>query len=177
MRLQIALGTMAILACGVAAGIDTGQPMPRFNATTIDGRRFTNDTVKGKVVLVQIWATWCQYCRRDQPAVDAISQEFGDQRLLVLAVNAGESKIKVKLYLARSPRNVPVVLMDKTNLAALFPVRVYPYYVAVDADGKIAGELRGSGGEPALRNLLRKAGLLRGWTPFAHAPSGREAPL
>jgi len=158
-KLPLALGIMAILACGIAAGIDTGQPMPRFSATALDGQKFTNESVKGKVVLVQIWATWCQYCRRDQPAVDAVSQDFGEQRLLVLAVNAGESKSKVQQYLARSPRRVPVVLMEKTNLAALFPAHAYPYYVAVDADGKIAGELRGSGGEEALRRLLHRAGL------------------
>jgi len=158
MKPLFALMAIAILACAVAAGIDTGQPMPRFNATSIEGVRFTNDTVKGKVVLVQIWATWCQYCRRDQPAVDAVAREFGDN-LLVLAVNAGESKLKVKQYLARSPRYVPIVLMDKTNLAALFPARAYPYYVVVNADGNIAGDLRGSGGEEALRRLLARAGL------------------
>ncbi len=155
---MLAITVMALLACGVAAGIDTGQPFPNFNATSIDGQRFTNDTVRGRVLLVQYWATWWQYCRRDQPAVDTIAREFGD-KLLVLAVNAGESKTKVKQYLNNSPRNVPVVMMDKTNLAALFPAKAYPYYVLVDANGKIAGEARGSGGEQALRRLLQRAGL------------------
>jgi len=133
--------------------------MPNFTATTLDGQRFTNNTVKGKVVLLQFWATWCQYCRRDQEAVDTIGREFAGKGLLVLAVNAGETRKKVKEYLTHSPRAVPIVLMENTNLAALFAAKSYPLYVLVDSDGKIAGELRGAGGEEALRQLLRKAGL------------------
>ncbi|MGA2146435.1 MAG: TlpA disulfide reductase family protein [Bryobacteraceae bacterium] len=150
---------MALLTCGVAAGDDTGQLMPKFTAITIDGQRFTNDAVKGKVVLLQFWATWCQYCRRDQEAVDVVWREFSDKGLLVLAVNAGESRKKVRRYLADSPRAVPIVLMENTNLAALFDARAYPLYVLIDADGRIAGEARGAGGERALRRLLRNAGL------------------
>ena len=145
--------------CGVAAGIDARQPMPSFKATTMDGQKYTNDTVKGKVVLLQFWATWCKYCRGDQDAVDKISREFADKGLLVLAVDAGESKRTVKQYLAKSPRAVPIVLMENTNLAAMFAAKSYPLYVLIDAEGKIAGELPGAGGEEALRQLLRKVGL------------------
>jgi thiol-disulfide isomerase/thioredoxin len=145
--------------CGVAAGIDARQPMPSFKATTMDGQKYSNDAVKGKVVLLQFWATWCQYCRSDQDAVDKISREFADKGLLVLAVDAGESKRTVKQYLAKSPRAVPIVLMENTNLAAMFAAKSHPLYVLIDAEGKIAGELPGAGGEEALRQLLRKVGL------------------
>jgi len=156
---RLALIVLALLSCGVAAGDGSPRAMPKFRATTMDGRKFDNAAVKGRVVLLQFWATWCQYCRRDQSAVDTISQEFAGKGLLVLAVNAGESKMKVKQYLADSPRAVPIVLMENTNLAALFGARSYPLYVAIDTDGNIAGESKGSGGEDALRRLLRKAGL------------------
>jgi thiol-disulfide isomerase/thioredoxin len=152
--------TVAVLVmCGVAAGTDARQPMPNFKATTLDGEKYTNDAVKGKVVLLQFWATWCQYCRRDQEAVDMVAKEFADKGLLVLAVDAGESKRTVKQYLAKTPRAVPIVLMENTNLAAMFAAKSYPLYVLIDADGNIAGELRGAGGERALRQLLSKAGL------------------
>jgi len=155
----LAVTAMALLTCGVAAGIDARQPMPSFRATTLDGQKYTNDTVKGKVVLLQFWATWCKYCRGDQDAVDTVAKEFAGKGLLVLAVDAGESKRTVKQYLAKSPRAVPIVLMENTNLAAMFAAKSYPLYVLIDAEGKIAGELPGAGGEEALRQLLRKVGL------------------
>ena len=150
---------IALLVCHVAAAIDARPPMPVFHATAMDGQKYTNELVKGKVVLLQFWATWCQYCKSDEAAVDVVAKEFADKGLLVLAVDAGESKKKVKDYLAKSPRAVPVVLMENTNLAAMFAAKSYPLYVLVDPQGKIAGELRGAGGERALRDLLSKAGI------------------
>jgi hypothetical protein len=89
--------------------------------------------------------------------VDTITHEFKD--VLVLAVNMGESKGKVKRYLKDSPRSCKIVLGGDTNLAAMFAAKTYPLYVLIDQQGKIAGEQRGAGGEAALRRLLRRAGL------------------
>lgn len=139
---SLAIAGMALLLCGVASGIDTRQSMPNFRATALDGQKYDNASVKGKVVLLQFWATWCKYCRGDQDAVDTVAKEFAEKGLIVLAVDAGEPKRTVKQYLAKSPRAVPVVLMENTNLAAMFDAKGYPLYVLIDADGKIAGELR-----------------------------------
>ena len=68
--------SMALLMCSVAAGIDARQPMPGFRATTLDGQKYTNDSVKGKVVLLKVSATWCKYCRGDQDAVDTVAKDF-----------------------------------------------------------------------------------------------------
>jgi thiol-disulfide isomerase/thioredoxin len=131
----------------------------KFKAKTLDGENFSNESVHGKVVLVQFWATWCPYCRSDAPAVDAIEREFRDQGLVVLAVDVGESKRTVTQYLARSPRDCKIVLMADTNLAAWFGPRSYPHYALIARDGREAGEQKGSGGERSLRHLLHKAGL------------------
>src|SRR5882724_1020590 len=55
--------------------IDTGGPAPRFNAKTVNGELFNNESIKGKVVLLQFWTTWCPYCRKEQPVVDSIARE------------------------------------------------------------------------------------------------------
>lgn len=125
----------------------------------MDGERFTNESVKGKVVLLQFWATWCRYCRHEQPIVDALEREFAGKGLVVLAIDVGESKKKVKKYLEDSPRFCKVVLTEDTNLAAMYQATAYPIYVVIDRDGNIAGEQRGAAGEDALRRLLEKAGL------------------
>ena len=108
--------------------------------------------------MIQFWATWCQYCRRDQGAVDEVVRDF-DKDLLVLAVNMGEPKGKVKRYLQDTPRSCKIVLAEDTNLAAMFAARSYPLYILIDREGKIAGRQNGAAGQAALRGLLRKAGL------------------
>jgi len=151
---------VAFAALSRVLGAEEGrEPAPRFTAKTLDGEKFSNESLKGKVVLVQFWATWCQYCRRDQPSVDAIIGDYADKGLVVLAVNVGEPKRKVKQYLAESPRACRIVLMEDTNLAALYAAKSYPLYVLIDREGNIAGRQNGAAGEAALRRLLGKAGL------------------
>lgn len=149
----------AIATRGAMFALDTREPAPNFKAKSLDGKFFSNESVRGKVTLVQFWTTWCQYCRRDQSAVDAVISDFASQGLIVLAVNVGEAKRKVQHYLEESPRSGSIVLLDDTNLAALFAARSFPFYVAFDRNVKIAGEQKGSGGQGGLRRLLRKAGL------------------
>ena len=92
----------------------------------MDGETINNDSIHGKVVLLQFWATWCPYCKRDMPALERIGQEFENQGLMVLGVNVGESKKKVKQFLEQSPRSSKVILMEDTNLAAVFEAKSFP---------------------------------------------------
>jgi thiol-disulfide isomerase/thioredoxin len=128
--------------------------MPAFRAKTLTGESFSNDSLKGKAVLVQFWATWCGFCRRDQPAVERVVQESRD--VVVLAVSVGESREKVRNYLKGSPRTAKIVVNEDTNLPALFEVRSFPMYVLVDAKGGIVDMQEGSGGYEALQDLLKK---------------------
>jgi thiol-disulfide isomerase/thioredoxin len=138
--------------------IDSREAAPKFRAKSMDGEAFNNDSLLGKNVLLQFWATWCPYCKRDQEALDIIHREFSG-KLLVLNVDVGESRKTVKRFLEDFPKSGKVVLTEDTNLAAVFAAKAYPHYVLIDDRGKIAGEQKGAGGERALRYLLSKAGL------------------
>src|SRR5271167_1516555 len=136
-----------------------GEPAPNFNAKTTAGEKFTNDSLKGHVVLLQFWTTWCPYCRREQPIVDDLDKEFRDQGLVVLAVDVNESKKKVKQYLEQNPRGCRIVLTEDTNLAAMYAANSYPIYVVIDREGNVVATQHGAAGEGRLRFLLKRAGL------------------
>ncbi|BDC49591.1 hypothetical protein F183_A19070 [Bryobacterales bacterium F-183] len=142
-----------------AKGQTLGKPMPKFHAKSLEGKAFNNQNLHGRVILIQYWATWCGFCRKDQPAVDKIAAEFAAQGLVVLAVNSGEDRIKVKEYLAGSPRAVNIVLENDTNLAEIFDAPGFPKYVVINRNGYIVGNQDGAGGTIALRDLLSNAGL------------------
>lgn len=135
------------------------EAAPHFRAKTLDGQQFNNQSVKGKVVLLEFWTTWCPYCRQEQGLVDQVTHEFSGKGLIVLAVDVGESKKTVKKYLEASPRACPIVLTEDTNLAAMYEAKSYPIYVVIDRDGNVAGIQRGAGGEDSLRDLLHKGGM------------------
>jgi thiol-disulfide isomerase/thioredoxin len=152
---------LLLLAAAVYAvgGDDENEPAPHFRAKTMAGEMFNNESIKGKVVLLEFWTTWCPYCEQEAGIVDKINKEFADQGLIVLAVDVGESKKTVKKYLEQHPRSCRIVLTEDTNLAALYEANSYPIYVVIDRDGNVAGERRGAGRERALRALLADAGI------------------
>lgn len=154
------LGALILSAAVIWAGkTKPKEPAPHFVATTTAGEKFNNDLIKGKVVLLEFWTTWCGYCADEAPFVDKIGKEYADKGLIVLAVNVGESKKVVKKYLEQHPRSCKIVLMDDTNLAAMYQATVYPIYVVIDRDGNIAGTQHGAAGEARLRDLLAQGGI------------------
>ena len=157
-RAALPSALILVVLCAYA-GPQTKERAPRFNAKTLDGEKFTNETVKGKVVLLEFWTTWCPYCFTEAPFVDKIHQEYGDKGLLVLSINVGESKKTVKKYLEQHPRKTRIILTDDTNLAAMYEAVEYPIYVVIDKNGNVAATQRGAAGEEALRDLLATAGI------------------
>ncbi len=77
---------ISCLLCTVA-GHATGktkpkEPAPRFNATTTRGEKFNNDSIKGKVVLLEFWTTWCGYCLQEAGFVDRINDAYANKGLI-----------------------------------------------------------------------------------------------
>jgi len=142
---------VALTSFSAFAADETGQPAPRFRARTTTGDQFNNASIKGKVVLFEFWTTWCGFCADEAAFVDKIGHELAGKGLILLAIDVGESKKTVKKYLEQHPRNCKLVMMEDTNLAAMYQANVYPIYVVIDRDGFIVGTQRGAGGEEALR--------------------------
>jgi thiol-disulfide isomerase/thioredoxin len=160
--LRAALGALlalALVSALAASDDDDTGPAPNFHAKTLTGETFNNASIKGKVVLLEFWTTWCPYCKDEEKLVDEVNQEFSGKGLIVLAVDVGESKKKVKKYLEEHPRSCRIVLTEDTNLAAMYAATSYPIYVVIDREGNIAATRRGASGERGLRYLLRRAGL------------------
>jgi thiol-disulfide isomerase/thioredoxin len=155
----LAVGGPSLRGFRAWAQSDEPEPAPRFRAKTLSGETYNNQSVKGKVVLLEFWTTWCTYCKDEEGFVDAIDHEFSGKGLLVLAIDVGESKQTVQKYLEQHPRSCRIVMTSDTNLAAMYQANSYPIYVVIDREGNIAGEQRGAAGERALRGLLRRAGV------------------
>ena len=152
-------GILLLATFGLRASSEDKEPAPHFTATTTTGEKFTNQSIKGKVVLLEFWTTWCGFCADEAAFVDKIGRELAPKGLILLAIDVGESKKTVKKYLEQHPRDCKIVLMEDTNLAAMYQATVYPIYVVIDRDGNIVGTQRGAGGERALRRLIALAGI------------------
>jgi thiol-disulfide isomerase/thioredoxin len=139
------LAAFALNACSVYAGSDEREPAPRFRAKTLTGENFTNDSVKGKVVLLYFWATWCPYCRRELPAgVERISRERKAQPFAVLAVNIEEPRDLVASWVKGAGLTMPVLLDYDGAVARDYRVTATPTIYLIGRDGRLVARAAGT---------------------------------
>lgn len=111
--------------------------VPDFSVTTLDGKSMNRDSLAGKVVLIDFWATWCAPCRAALPQVRKLSEEFAGQPFVVLSVNLDTDEEKWKSFVAlnamRWPQTHAAGFHD--GLPSTFGVNAIPATFVIDADG------------------------------------------
>lgn len=137
------------------AAADT--PAPQFNLRSLDGQTFSNSSLSGNIVLLEFWATWCPYCRKDQAAVDAIRSEYSGRGVVVVAVDVGEDESIVRQYLQKNPRSCSVALDESNAVASRFGMSGVPHYVVIDRNGNVVASRSGAIGEQGMRYMLSRA--------------------
>lgn len=111
---------------------------PLFTAPDLDGRAFSLAAYRGKVVLVNFWATWCPPCREEIPSLIALQNRYKDQLQIIGIAQDSGSAADVEAFARKIGINYPVVL-DTPQIEHAFPPTAYlPTTFVVDRDGKIA---------------------------------------
>jgi peroxiredoxin len=110
---------------------------PEFTLTGTDGKTYSLSQFRGKVLVVNFWATWCEPCRREFPAMDRAMHGLAARNVHFLAINAGDSPAQVGRFLAAQPVAMPVLLDEGAATAAAWQVQGLPTTYVVAADGRI----------------------------------------
>jgi thiol-disulfide isomerase/thioredoxin len=134
--------------------IARNEPSPQFEATTLDGKKVSLDSLSGKIVLLDFWGTWCPVCRRDSDYVQSLGEGFPNDRFVLLEIDSGDTHAAWVNYLNENRIEGTQVQDDTNQLQALFHVGAYPTYVVLDGDGNIRMRERGARGD--LRGEIRK---------------------
>lgn len=140
---------------------------PDFALSGLEGQPVRLLDFKGKVVILDFWATWCPPCRAEMPSLQQLGEIYGPEQLLVLALNVGEGPRRIAQYLQSSGLNLTVLLDPKSEAAKAWGANVLPTTILIDAEGRprqrVRGEVDWSGREaqalvePLLRASPRKA--------------------
>jgi len=131
------------------------EPAPAFEVKGLDGRRVTLDALAGKVVLVDFWATWCTYCRRDSDYVQSMLDSFDKDQFLLLEVDVDEDAGLWKSYVKDNRLEGLQTRDDKMkSLQTAFHVSGFPTYLVLDGNGTI--RFRTAGAQGDLRGTIRK---------------------
>jgi thiol-disulfide isomerase/thioredoxin len=131
-----------------------GQPAYAFKLDLLDGKKFQLADHKGKLVVLDFWATWCGPCMQTMPLVDGVARDFADKGVELVAVNLEEQPEQIKSMLERHKLKLTVALDRDGVVAAKYAVTAIPQTVVVDRDGKVARLFVGGGQNTA--DALRK---------------------
>lgn len=124
-----------------------GQPLklaPEFSLASLQGKPLSLADYRGKLVLVNFWATWCAPCRKEMPGMEALYQRFKGRGLVVLAVSVDDgSKERVKAFVEKYRLSFPVALDPDSKVSDLFEVAGLPASYLIDPQGKLLGHVTG----------------------------------
>jgi len=133
-----------LLMTGMGAGPpQNGGPAPNFTLKASDGRTVTLSAFRGEVVLLNFWATWCEPCKKEMPAIQAAHEQYKAQGLVVLAVNFGESADKAAGFAHHGQMTFPILLDPDLKVAETYGVRSLPVTLFIDAEGIIRERIFG----------------------------------
>jgi thiol-disulfide isomerase/thioredoxin len=120
-------------------------PVPETRFRDAAGKEVTLADFRGRVVLVNFWATWCAPCIHEMPSLDRLQAEMGSKDFTVLAINVDRTGVKAATpFLEKHGwKNLAINVDDKMALARAFGVQGMPSTFLVDRDGRIVGTLAG----------------------------------
>ena len=153
-RRRLLAGSLAVTALAWAGSAraahvvrpwPAGKPTPALALTDLDGKAWSLAALKGRPVVLNFWASWCEPCRAEMPSLELLQTRHEKAGLVVLSVNYQEPPPKIRRFLDTLPFSLPILLDREGEAAAAWTPRVFPTTVLIDRSGaarhSVIGEL------------------------------------
>lgn len=132
--------------------IAIGNLAPDFTLKNLEGEEVSLSDYRGKIVLINFWATWCKFCDIEMPDLDALDKENED--VVVLAVDVNEEASKVKTYIEKGGYEFEVALDSDGAISRQYLVSAFPTTYAVDKEGILMGGVPGMMTKPQMEQIV-----------------------
>jgi len=132
---------MKMLAAAVAALVLANPSANfRFSFKNADGKKVSLSEFKGKVVILDFWATWCVPCKKEIPDFIRLQEKYGSRGLQIVGISVDDSMAQAKKYATEMKMNYPILLAEGKEdiLRAYDPITSIPVSVIIDRQGRIA---------------------------------------
>lgn len=143
---------------GAALGLRPGmEPAPDFVVQTLDGDSVRLADLRGQVVLVNFWATWCPPCRIEMPGFQRVWEDYGDQGFTIVGLSVDQGiRSDVARWVEDRGLTFPIAFAPGSVVRSYGGAHVLPTSILIDRDGRIAHRVQGYYAEPALRAAVRR---------------------
>jgi peroxiredoxin len=144
----LALSFMLVLSSGLVWAMGSrvpavGTAAEDFRLVDLEGKQQSLSQYRGKVVLVNFWATWCKPCTTEMPAMQATYDKLREKGFVVLAINELEDEAKVRDHIKQYGHTFPVLLDRDNKVANQFGVFGLPVSVFIDEKGVVQEYIKG----------------------------------
>jgi thiol-disulfide isomerase/thioredoxin len=133
----VALLAGGCLLAPAARALEIGQAAPAFSLARADGATLELPSLRGRVVLVDFWASWCAPCRQSFPVLDAMQKRYADAGLVVVGVNVDTERAQAERFLAAVPVSFAIVYDPEGATPQAFGVRAMPSSYVLGRDGRV----------------------------------------
>jgi len=157
-RFVLAIGMILIVmsACSKPEVVELGKPVPDFTLNTLNGDSVRLSSLRGKVVLINFWATWCGYCVHEMPDLQALHEMY-EGEVVVLAVNVREAPDSVARFIKTNGYSFTVLLDADGKVARAYMVSGLPTTFVVDRKGVLSSSRVGAMSLQQMESMVRKA--------------------
>jgi cytochrome c biogenesis protein CcmG/thiol:disulfide interchange protein DsbE len=162
--LSAAVGLVLLAVVAVAfvssgdGGLQPGDPAPDFTLTLLDGSEVSLSDLRGQVVVLNFWASWCGPCRREAPALQQVWEAYGDDDVAFLGVAYHDAQGASRAFLDEFGITYPNGVDARARIAGMYGLTGVPETYVIDRDGTLAwkkiGELRAEELLQQLESLL-----------------------
>jgi len=124
------ISSTSVLACSV------GDDAPGFSLKDISGKDWSLEDLKGKVVFINFWGTWCQPCKKELPALNELQRK--NKEVVIIAINIDKTRESADTFLKKISLDQLTILLDPgTKVVSSFGARAMPTSYILDREGKV----------------------------------------
>lgn len=140
--------TFLLLSVAVLHAAGAGPAAPPIQLLDSKGRAFSLEALKGQVVVVDFWASWCGPCRKSLPELDALQAKFANQGVKVVGISLDADATSVAAFLEQVPVHFTILQDPAGKTGEAFSVVAMPTTFLIDREGRIAGRFEGGAHVP-----------------------------
>lgn len=133
---------------------DENPVVPELQVILLDGSKLDLEQLRGKVVLVNFWATWCPYCRHEMPAMESFYQDFRAKGFEIVALSQDDDIGKVAAFISKEGYHFPVAMAPVEASAAFGGVSRLPTSFVIDKQGRVRKKISGQVHYARLKDLV-----------------------
>lgn len=158
----VAIVALVLMAYGGNRRLKVGDKVNLPALKLLDGQRLPAGYFRGKAVVVEYWASWCSYCRQQDPYLESLALNTGGQGLDILAVSVDSSASAAKAYIQKHQYTFSAVMQNGALRRLFGDPHVIPELFVITGDGRIAEIIRGQTSGASILGLARYARAHRG---------------